>query len=330
MSRWGVTLLKVAVSAVLLYVLFSRVDASSFWEMVSGVHPGALVAGALIFFLSQCVSTLRWSVVLSKDARVPYPKLFSMYFIGMFFNNFLPTIVGGDVVKGYYLYKETGRGDVSVASVFMDRYAGLSALITITTVALIIGYGSLGAIGGGSLIAVFMIFIAAFLAVSAFIWIDALHGWLVRFLRGVHLMKLNKKIDTFYEVFMGYKGHKGLLFRAFLLSLFIQGSVIAGYIVLGRGLGMDVSPGYFFLFVPLATAVSMVPLSLSGLGIREGAFVYLFTKAGASGEEALGLSLLWFAVMVSVSLIGGIEYVRRGGGKGLKATGAPGAMDPDA
>ncbi len=150
------------------------------------------------------------------------------------------------------------------------------------------------------------------MAASAFVWSERLHGYLVDKLLKVKLFKLNEKIETFYGAFMGYKGRMGVIVKAYALSFIVQGGVIAGYIMLGKEIGIDVHPGYYFLFVPLSTAVSMIPVSLAGLGVREGAFVFLFTRAGSTVEEALSLSLLWFAVMVSVSVLGGVEYVRAG------------------
>ncbi|CAG0982416.1 hypothetical protein ANRL2_02546 [Anaerolineae bacterium] len=134
----------------------------------------------------------------------------------------------------------------------------------------------------------------------------------------VHFYGINKKIDTFYRVLMSYKRHGDILVKAFVCSLIVQCGVMIGYYVLGRGLGMDIPLAYYFLFIPLTTAISMLPISLSGLGIREGAFVFLFAMAGATKEQALTLSLMWFAVGVIVSIIGGFEYIRMGGRKAVE------------
>jgi uncharacterized membrane protein YbhN (UPF0104 family) len=111
---------------------------------------------------------------------------------------------------------------------------------------------------------------------------------------------------------MRYKGFYGILSKAFILSLIIQSTVIISYYILAAGLRMSIPFGYFFLLIPLTTAVAMLPISLAGLGIREGAFVFLFTKVGATQAEALSLSLLWFFISVFINLIGGIEYIRLG------------------
>ncbi len=303
-------LIKITVSLVILYFLFRHIRLDIFWKTVTSVNPFSVAFTVIFFICIQAVSAFRWSIILSKDMKVPYPKLFSIYFIGMFFNNFLPTIVGGDIVKGYYLYKSSRRGDVSAASVFMDRYSGFSALILIAALALIPGYAM---IRGTGLPVVFIFLIGGFVAASMVLWIGSLHGWAMKVLARIHFYGINRKIDTFYNVLMGYKKHRGILIKTFVCSLFVQGGVIIAFYILGRGLGMDVRPGYFFLYIPLITSLSMLPISLSGLGVREGAFVFLFTKVGATQEQALTLSLMWFAITAIVSIIGGIEYVRMGG-----------------
>ncbi len=315
-NRISSALIKITVSIVILFFLFRNIRFPVFWKTVVSVDLFLVAAVILFFICIQAVSAFRWSIILEKDVKIPYPRLFSIYFIGMFFNNFLPTIVGGDVIKGYYLYRSSGRGDVSAASVFMDRYSGFSALILITSLALIPGYA---AIRGTGLPAAFALLIGGFLLSSLIIWVGSLHGWAIDILSKVRFYGINKKIDTFYNVLMGYKKQTRIIIKAFLCSLFVQGGVIIAYYMLSRGIGMEVRPGYFFLYIPLTTAISMLPISLSGLGVREGAFVFLFSKVGATQEQALTLSLMWFAITAVVSIIGGIEYLRMGGRKAAAA-----------
>ncbi|MDO8427253.1 MAG: lysylphosphatidylglycerol synthase transmembrane domain-containing protein, partial [Deltaproteobacteria bacterium] len=264
------------------------------------------------------LSTFRWSIILKKDINIPYLRLLSIYFVGMFFNNFLPTMVGGDLVKGYYLYKQTKKGDVALASIFMDRYSGFAALMVITAIALIPGYAL---IKGTGLPAFFVLLIGGFLAISLVIWVGFLHRWAMEIMAKIHFYGINKKIDTFYKALMSYKAHYGILVKIFICSLFVQVGVIVGYYVLGRGIGVTVPIAYYFLFIPLVNAVAMLPVSLSGLGLREGAFVFLFTRVGANQEQALTISLMWFVIAALVSVIGGIEYVRMGGKKEIAVEG---------
>lgn len=308
-------IIKIGVSAAIMYLLLRNMDLRAFWATFSSVEPLAIAFVALLLIFNQSVSSYRWSVILKKDMDVSYLRLLSIYFVGMFFNNFLPTMVGGDVVKGYYLYKHSRKGDVALASIFMDRYSGFTALMVITTLALIPGYSL---IKGTGLPGFFVLLIGGFTAMSMVIWIGPLHSWAMRIAAKVHFYGINRKIDTVYRVLMSYKRHRDILVKAFVCSVIVQCNVMIGYYVIGWGMGLDVPIAYYFLFIPLTTAISMLPISLSGLGIREGAFVFLFAMAGATKEEALTLSLMWFAVGVIVSLIGGIEYVRMGGKKAVE------------
>lgn len=303
------TILKVGVSSLLLYILFRNIDIAAFWRTIASADPAGIAGVAVLFVAIQALSAYRWSVILAKDMDLAYSRVFSIYLVGMFFNNFLPTLVGGDVVKGYYLYKRSGRGDVSVASIFLDRYSGFTALMCITAAALTAGYGL---VEGTPLVTILVVILALYAGISMVLWVSTLHGWAMRLSARVGFLGINTKIDTLYRALMSYKSRGDVLAKAFALSLGVQGGVILTHYILGRALGIEVSFAYYFLFVPITTVVSMIPVSLSGLGLREGAFVYLFTRFGATAEQALTLSLIWFAVLVVVSLAGGVEYVRMG------------------
>lgn len=302
-------ILKILVSGSLLYLLFRGMDMEGFLKTVKGIDLKAVALLIFLYLIVQITAAYRWSILLKNSMNISYPKLISIYLVGMFFNNFMPSMIGGDIAKGYYLYKASGKGGASVASLFMDRYSGFTALMAITFVAAIIGYPLVK----GTIVPLLLaVLIGAYLIASLVLWIESLHGWALNILGRLKLFGLNEKIDSLYQSIMEYKGSYGILSKAFLLSLIVQSVVIISYYALARGLGMALPFGYFFLLIPLTTAVAMIPISLSGLGIREGAFVFLFTKVGATQTEALSLSLLWFFITVFVNLIGGIEYIRLG------------------
>jgi len=304
------TLVKFIISGGILYLLFRNMDLTLFFHDLKTVSPYVILFVAVFFICLQAISAFRWSIILSKDVDVPYKKLLAIYFVGMFFNNFLPTMVGGDIIKGVYLYRESKKGGVSVASIFMDRYSGVSALIIITCVAIITGYPL---IKGTPLPGFFLLLVGGYTAASLIIWVGPLHSWAMRILAKIHFYGINKKIDDLYTALMAYKGHRDILVKILLISFVVQAGVIVGYYILAINLGINVPLAYFFFFIPLATVITMVPISVGGLGIREGAFVYLFTMVGATKAQALSLSLIWYAVMVVVSMIGGAVFVKMGG-----------------
>ncbi|MDP2681341.1 MAG: lysylphosphatidylglycerol synthase transmembrane domain-containing protein [Deltaproteobacteria bacterium] len=302
--------LKIFISVALLVFLFRKADMGNVWTIMQSINFPMFAAVALLYAISQIISTYRWSLFLPHAGiDMPFLKLVSLYYVGMFFNIFLPTAIGGDVVKSYYLYKFSGKGGNSLASVFLDRFTGFFALVTIAFVSLIFGYNYVKDTYVPLLVAALT---ALFFLSSLILWNKGLHNWALVIIRKVKLFGINEKIESLYNAVMLYKDEPLILLKAFGVSFVIQFISISIFYLISKGFGMTVSMGYFFLFVPIAVSISMIPISLSGLGLREGAFVYLFTKVGTTDAQALSISLAGFAVMVMLGLIGGIEYMRLG------------------
>ena len=134
--RLASTLVKFAVTAALYVAVFYRIDLGAIWDRLQTVQIGWVALGVVVYAAGQWLSAWRWWLLLRPVAlAVPYLRMVAFYFIGMFFNIFLPTIVGGDAVKAILLARETGAPARSTMSVFMERNVGLFALLTIATVA---------------------------------------------------------------------------------------------------------------------------------------------------------------------------------------------------
>jgi hypothetical protein len=285
--------LKFLVSGVLLYIFFSRVDIEAVFKILKQVEIPLFIAGFLVYLCIVLISTKRWSLFLPPGIK--YLRLVSLYFIGSFFNTFLPGLIGGDAIKAYYLYRHIGKGGLSLAAVFMDRYMGLSAMAGIAFVAFIGGYSY---IKGSEIIWLIPIFCGGFLSASLILW-------------KVNWGKI-KFLSSFYTPLMEYKTRKKIILKGLLLGLAVQSGVIITVYILSLSIGLEVPILSFFIFIPIITAASAIPVSIAGLGIREAGFVILFPKVGLTSEESLSLSLLMFTVMCIVNLIGGIEYLRAG------------------
>lgn len=302
--------LKIFVSVFLLVFLFKQADTNKVLEIMRSMDITLFLFAISLYALSQIVSAFRWSLFLPHaDIHLPFLKLVSLYYIGMFFNMFLPTIIGGDVVKSYYLYKFSGKGGNSIASVFLDRFTGFSALVTIAFVSIIIGYRY---VKDTSIPLLVITLTGAFLLTSLIIWNRSLHKWALVLIDKIRLLGINEKFESLYNAVMLYKGEPQVLLKAFLISFVVQIKGVVIFYLISRGFGLNVSIGYFFMFVPIAVSISMIPISLSGLGLREGAFVYLFSKVGMTSAQALSISLAGFAIMVLLGLVGGVEYIRLG------------------
>jgi hypothetical protein len=225
----------------------------------------------------------------------------------MFFNNFLPSSIGGDAIKGYDLYRYSQKGKESFTTVFLERYTGLAALLLIGLISLVF-ISSLPDVKI-SILGISTIFIVGTIVVAN----SRVKNLIFKLVSKLKITKLEKVVFEVYETFGKYKNHKSSFLNAVFLSIIIQVMNIVVYIILSNALNIKVPWGYFFLFFPIITVISMLPISINGLGIREGVNVYLFTQVGVANSQALSLSLSWFLMVMVISLLGGFVFVFRKG-----------------
>jgi len=297
--------LKIAVSSALLLFLLSKVGGMTVIENAVLLSPVHFATAIALYLFSIYLSSLRWRLL------IPYPvgmrQLFSMYIIGSFFNTCLPGIIGGDAVKAYYLKREldrhttiaegplgSGKSAIAVASVFMDRYIGLSALLILGLAVFPAGFDLLRRT---PLVWAMPMLFGVFVAASILLF---------KFRLGERL----KFLVTVYDYFNYYFTKRHALMKAFLYSLAIQISGILSIYVLAMGMDIDISLLSLLVFVPLIILIAMIPISISGIGIREGAFVFFLGTLGIQPDKAMTLSILWFLSVVIAGLWGLYEYLR--------------------
>jgi len=300
-------LIKLAVSGALLAVLFWRVDRAAVVRSLASL-PLALFLGCVtLYILGYIISTVRWRCLLRAEGiRVPLWRLTLVYFQGAFFNLFLPTLIGGDIVRGYFIYKLTQGHDASLASILLDRLTGFAAL-------LLLAIGALG-VASGTLhdpqVAALILGVAALFAGLLVVLLNSrLLDRAAGLLRLLGLARFQAKLQGMVDALHRYRRHRRALGQAFGLSVLLQALIIVTYYFIGAGLNLGVPLLYFFLFVPLITCLSMLPVSVAGLGIREGGVIYFFAKVGVPAAAALGMSLVWFSLTVVVSSLGGLVFL---------------------
>jgi len=121
--------LKLAVSSLALYLVFSKTDEGRIFAIIKSIGGFYFFSAFLLYIIAQLVSSFRWKLLLPEKFTIK--KLFSIYMIGSFFGSFLPGIIGGDAVRAYYLNKKAKKMSLTLASIFMDRYLGYVSLMII-------------------------------------------------------------------------------------------------------------------------------------------------------------------------------------------------------
>ena len=298
---------KLFVSTLLLTMLFWRVDRLTVLRTVEALPLKVFLGCAALYILGYLISTLRWHrLLLAEGIRVPLWRLTLVYFEAAFFNLFLPTLIGGDIVRGYAIYRITQGHDASIPSIVVDRLSGFAALVGIALIALGLSFRQLR----DPQLAVMILGVAATFSVVVAL---LLHVRMVErasaLLRIVRLARFQAKLQGMMEALQRYRGHHRALGLAIVLSLLLQALIIVTYYLIGASLNLGVSIAYFFLYVPLITFVAMLPVSVAGLGVREGGVVYFFTKVGVDAATALTMSLIWFSLTLVVSGLGGLAFL---------------------
>jgi uncharacterized protein (TIRG00374 family) len=298
---------KLLVSALLLAILFWRVDRPTFIRTVQAL-PLKLFLGCVgLYMMGYLISTLRWQrLLLAEGIRLPLWRLTLVYFEAAFFNLFLPTLIGGDIVRGYAIYRITRGHDASIASILVDRLSGFAALVGIAVIALGLAYGR---IRDPQVAVMILAVAAAFTALIAVLLHDRMKERASGLLRVVGLARFQAKLQGLVEALQRYRGHRRALGQAIVLSVLLQALIIVTYYLIGAGLNLGVPIAYFFLYVPLITFVAMLPVSVAGLGVREGGVVYFFAKVGVDAATALTMSLVWFSLTLVVSGLGGLAFL---------------------
>jgi len=283
---------KAAISAILLFLIFKKAGLQNIISHLQSMDLRYFFLASLLYIVIVAIAALRWQLLL--DEQYPTHQLFSLYFIGSFFNHILPGTVGGDSVKIYYLYKDTRRSGSSIGSVFLDRYIGLVALLFIGLVSSIIANRELSQIGLQWLIpSVLAVFIAGSLLVF-----------------GLRIGKRFSFMRNFYDYFHLYLNKKATMVKTFILSLIIHFLTIGMVFVIALGMGQRLPFTALFVFMPIISTVTTIPITISGFGVREGAFTLLFGLIGIPPQICTSISFVWFLAMAATSLIGLVEYFR--------------------
>ena len=296
-------LLKIGASLILLIVVIATVGAENLLDALRDIDLRWFALALAIHLIGVGIRAYRWWLLIaSLGAPVPFGRLMYLYFAGTFFNTFLPTGIGGDVVKIIELSPERG-GAKAFSTVFADRLTGIlgSSLIALI-VALIdpadVPQDVLTFVGVVS---------AGILVTTALLTQGKLFDRLIWQSRFFSNLPCAGRIHKVYVALTSYS--IGAIVRSTFVSLPFTATLIATQVVLSIALGLSVDVRYFMLFTPIVALTLVLPISFNGLGVREGAYGVLFASVGVAGPDAVAISLLYYIVRVLTGLFGGVLYV---------------------
>jgi len=269
-----------------------------------------LGAALLLMLVSNVLGAWQWDRLLAAAGiRMPFWKACTYYHVGLFFNNFLPANIGGDIARvlGASRYAEGGRSS-AVSTVIMDRLIGTVALAGMALVT------TVPAIDRFHLSLVYLAVVAFFLLSVVLVWAIFHPGLLPtveRALARVGFRKLGPHLDELAGRIAHFRDRRALFARLLGLALVVQLMRVGVHVLVARALGLHIPLVYFLLFVPLLAVIVSLPISLNGIGVREGAGVVLFGLVGVGRTQAFSLQFATYLVALTVSLLGGLAFVIR-------------------
>lgn len=300
--------LKVLVSVGVLWWLFATVEMERFWSALSGADVSLLLLGVVAqlgVFLVLCV---RYWVMLDALHPCPLPKLPGSYYAGIFANNFLPTGVGGDVIRSWRLRSLNIGWDRLISSSLVDRVLGLISILFLGLCGIAVSGDVV--LDDNSTVLVSIILMALPVALFGLFsrrchaLIKRLIGTLDRFAPVRFLFQLLAQCAV-------YQGHMGRVILAIGLTLVLQSMTVASYWLIGLSIGIELSLLAYFAIVPIVVVVTNLPISLGGIGLREGAAVALLVQFGVDQSLATANAIGYLGVLLITSLPGGLVLLTR-------------------
>ncbi len=298
-------LLRFGFSAGLLWLLFRKIDMIKTTETLKTANIPLIAAAGVIFILLNFILLWRWLVFIrALGITAPLLNVVRYFFVGLFGNLFLPSAIGGDLIKILGLCRDhPSQRPKVVASVLLDRLSGYAGLVIVATVAFTFGFWLINDL-----------MLAMFIFGLAIIWIgmmtvlfnERIYSFGCRIFGPFPKIK-NAVMQMHYDIAL-LKNKIQTLLKAVGLSCLTQVTFALIFSMVAHALHQPIDIVYFLIFVPLICVAASFP-SIGGLGVREFGTVYLLGKIGIDSGIAMSISLISFLYMVCVGLLGGLIYV---------------------
>lgn len=310
LRRIVVLVLKVAVSTALLWFVLRGTDLASLWQRVRGMQVAWLLLALGTYGLMMMVGVWRWHGLLrAQHVEVGQRRLIESMWVSLFFNNFLPSNIGGDVIRIADTATAAGSKTLATTIVLVDRGLGLVALLVIATI------GSVAALAGGIAVPgagwLWVVSGTAVLAIFPALVAPGVLNRLLRPLRALQHPWLDERAERFEQAFARFRARPSALLLAFLGALFVQAGIVVFYAFTARGLAIQLPVLLAAVLVPVSLVVQMAPISIGGFGVREAVFTFFFTRAGLSADAAVALSFVATGLILLQSLAGGLLFLTR-------------------
>ncbi len=299
-------ILRILIGVGLIVVLLVKLDAGKIINHVKNMNIHYLLLALIPYLLFIVVSAWRWQVLLNyKRMHIPFKNSLMVYFIATFFNNFLPTTVGGDVMR--IVYSTKGRKTDALAVVLADRILGFIGLFVFGLGAVIYLYIFQQR---SEFVILMIVGLLGLIFVTFMLFSEKVYDFFTPIMSKLRMLQIGERINNLHKTMTEFGSAWNTIILCIIQSIMIQVLLAIPPFLVLRSMGnFEVSIIPFFIYLPIINVISMIPISINALGVRENAYVLLFQRTGLSGEVAMTISLVSFFLVLLWSLLGGIIFI---------------------
>lgn len=299
--------LRIGISIAILLFLFKQVDEKELVGFIRNSDKGLLWLAFIIFCLSYALCFMRWRMLLiAAGIHLSLKRVVISFCGGIFFNLVLPSTIGGDMIRSIDLAAHTKRPREVVATVLLDRLSGYVGLVALTVISLALGWKLVNEPTVLLSVAVIITILAVILVV---LFNQFVYNKINKFLSKSSKSRIKEIIRNLHHEIYIFRNRKKTIVYNLLISFMVQTLTPLSFYFIAMALGIKINIMYFFVFLPIISAITMLPISIGGLGLRDAATIFFFAKAGVSNHLAFAMSLLSFSFIVICGAIGGLVYV---------------------
>ncbi len=298
---------KILVSVSLLTYIILKINWNEALNNLRGADFFLLILAFSLNIVERVILTYKWNQLIKvRGVDVSFLKLFAINLIGGFWGLFIPSSIGSDVVKGYYLIKNNGEKSVSVSSIFVDRLLGLFSLLLFSVVSIIVAGDLISKIDiKFYVLALFVIVIISFYLFQKEGTARILEG----ILKKIKHHKLAELFIKLHSSILEYKKYPGTLASTFFLTILAHATHVLIFYIVALAFNISVPIIYFFLFIPIITLIIMIPISIGGLGVGESVFIAFFSLVGISMSNCVIMAFTNSIINILFTLSGGIVFL---------------------
>jgi uncharacterized protein (TIRG00374 family) len=293
-----------------LYFVLRSIDLPAFWERVKGMNAAWLLLALAAYAMPQVISAWRWNRLLrAQHIEVEPRRLTESIWVSMFFNNFLPSNIGGDVVRIADTAPAAGSKTLATTVILVDRVLGLTALVLVAAsgafAASLLGIRVPGARW------LWMATGLGLVAAISVIAMPQLVGQILRPVRALNKPWITERAQRLEDAVIKFRNAPSALAGAFAGAVVVQITIVAFYLLTAEGLSVPLPIFLGAVLIPVSLVVQMAPVSINGFGVREAVFAFFFRRFGLPTDAAVALSLVSAGMVMGLSLVGGFFFLRR-------------------